>query len=671
MNSIKVKHSLSRSILSIFIVIIILSQLIVGTGTALQVTRTFIDNQKKEVSYLSGQIGISVENYLTGFETIVQALANQEALKTIKSNPASEATLLKILDTFVTTNPDILYLYLGVDDKRMLMKPNDDLGADYDPTSRDWYKAAKDAGKFIWTDPYFDETVGDKGAMVITACQPVFDSNKKFIGVIAADIALSTLNAQTKGINIGQKGYPIIVDGNNIIMAHRTPENIGKELVTKEIKDAIANNLSGVEYAYKENGRSLKKYAAISRLTKVNWSVVSTLYYDEIQKEINKIILLIIGASIFALVIAVILILLFTKRFNKNIQKLVRSMQQARTGDLSVLSQVGSKDEIGILSIYFDDTLKDLSSLILNIKDVSTQLSLSSQNLAATSEEVSASADEVARTVDDIAKGAHDQALDAEKGAVIAKSLSDKFDELNLYTKNMLGSAERTGAAYSDGVKSVKALEDRNTESISANNSIEKVILQLNDRTLEIGAILDTISAISVQTNLLALNASIEAARAGEHGRGFAVVADEIRKLAEQSSKAAEQVKGIVVNIQKDGTESVNSMTTLKSISVKQDEAVKLVISAFETIRLAYEQISTNIHSIGKSVSAVNQDKEMIVGSIENISAVSEETAAAAEEVTASMDQQTYAVEEVAKAAQDLNQISIHLNSEISKFTIE
>jgi methyl-accepting chemotaxis protein len=670
MNAIKVKRSLSRSILSIFIIVIILSQLIVGTGTAFQVSQSFISSQKDDVSYLSDQIGISVENYLTGFETIIRALAEQEALKTVKSDPMSEAALLKVLDTFVTTNPDILYLYLGVDDKRMLMKPDDDLGPDYDPTSRDWYKVAKDAGTFLWTDPYFDDTVGDTGAMVITACQPVYDNNKKFIGVIAADIALSTLNAQTKEISIGEKGYPIIVDGNNIIMAHRDPKKIGGELVTKDIKDAIASNLNGVEYTYQENGRNLKKYAAISRLSKVNWSVISTLYYDEIQKEINKIILLIIGASVLALTLAVVLILMFTKRFNKNIQKLIHSMQKARTGDLSVLSEVQSKDEIGVLSIYFDDTLKDLSALVLNIKEVSSQLSLSSQNLAATSEEVSASADEVARTVDDIAKGAQEQANDAEKGAVIAKSLSDRFNELNHYTKDMLGSAERTGTAYSEGVKSVKALEERNTESISANNSIEKVILQLNDRTLEIGAILDTISAISVQTNLLALNASIEAARAGEHGRGFAVVADEIRKLAEQSSKAAEEVKGIVLNIQKDGTESVNSMTTLKSISVKQDEAVKMVITAFETIRLAYEQISNNIQFIGKSVDGVNHDKDLIVVSIENISAVSEETAAASEEVTASMEQQTFAVEEVANAAQELNQISVHLNSEISKFKI-
>ncbi|HSN67307.1 MAG TPA: methyl-accepting chemotaxis protein, partial [Fusibacter sp.] len=252
----------------------------------------------------------------------------------------------------------------------------------------------------------------------------------------------------------------------------------------------------------------------------------------------------------------------------------------------------------------------------------------------------------------------------------IARSLSDKFDKLNQYTKDMIRSADETGRAYDDGISSVSELNERNSESITANEDIESVIHQLNDRTIEIGAILDSISAISVQTNLLALNASIEAARAGEHGRGFAVVADEIRKLAEQSSNAAEQVKIIVSNIQKDGADSVKSMSELKQISEKQNAAVLKVISAFETIKKAYEMISANIGSIGQAVTGVNQDKEMIVSSIENISAVSEETAAASEEVTASMDQQTFAVDEVAKAAQDLNQISIQLSQEISKFKI-
>ncbi|GAU75542.1 methyl-accepting chemotaxis protein [Fusibacter sp. 3D3] len=666
MNEIKVKRSLRKSILMIFVFVIVLSQVIVGTGTALKVKSMFMEKQKDSVNNLGKQIGISVENYLKGYETIIRALADQPIAKEMMSSPTAERDLLKILETYVDANPDILFIYLGTEDNRTIMRPDGDLGADYDPRTRDWYIAAKAAGKFMWTDPYFDDTV-DK--MMVTACQPIYDNSNKFIGVVAADIALSTLNEQTKNIKIGDKGYPIIIASNNIIMTHQAVEKIGTELVTTEIKESLKDlNSTGVEYSYDENGVQKKKYAAIYRLKDVNWSVVSTLYYDEIQADILMIILLIIIVSVVAIVIAIVIIIFFTSKINKNIKKLIQSMQKARTGDLGSLSKVTSKDEMGILSQYFDETLEDLGKLVQNIQNVSGHLTISSQSLAATSEEVSASADEVAKTVEDIAKGAQDQARDAENSATIARSLSEKFEELNKYTADMVKSAQKTGEAYDDGVASVNELGKRNNDSINANNDIEKVILQLNERTIEIGAILDSISAISVQTNLLALNASIEAARAGEHGRGFAVVAEEIRKLAEQSANAADQVKGIVLNIQADGSKSVESMTSLKAISTKQNDAVVKVIDAFETIRQAYELINHNIKAIGTSVDGVNEDKEQIVNSIENISAVSEETAAASEEVTASMDQQTFAVEEVAKAAQELNQISIELNQEISKF---
>ncbi len=406
------------------------------------------------------------------------------------------------------------------------------------------------------------------------------------------------------------------------------------------------------------------------KLPVVNWAVVSTLYYDEIQSEVNVIIVLIVIASTIAIAVGTVIIFLFTQRINRNIRKLLDSMQHARTGELGSLSHVSSKDEIGILSQYFDETLVDLGKLVHNIQEVSGLLTVSSQSLAATSEEVSASADEVAKTVEDIAKGAQDQAVDAEKSSVIATELSLKFDQLNVFTDNMIGSAKQTEKAYDQGIQSVNDLSLRNKESIQANEGIESVIHQLNDRTIEIGTILNVISAISEQTNLLALNASIEAARAGEHGRGFAVVADEIRKLAEQSATSAEQVRAIVTNIQQDGAASVKSMAVLKDISQKQNTAVTDVIRAFETIKEAYTVISTDIQSIGTAVTGVNHDKELIVSSIENISAVSEETAAASQEVTASMEQQTFAVEEVSKAAQELNAISIQLSQEISKFKI-
>ncbi len=667
METIKAKRSLGQFILTIFIAAMVITQVVVGSLIAFRVSDTFSKTEKESVENLNKQIGFSIENYLSGYEVVIRSLAGQNALKKVMDNSSQEDVLLQVLESYVEANPNITAIYAALEDGRVLMRPaRDDLG-DVDPRDKEWYIAAKNAGDFVWIDPYFDTTINE---MVVTAVHPVYNASNQFIGVIAADINLKVMNAQTKDIKIGEKGYPMVIDKNNIIMTHADESKVGTELVTQAIKDTIANKQEDLVYTYEENGVTKTKYGSVYYMNNIDWSVVSTFYLDEIQAESNRIIILLVVASAIAIAAGSVLVLLFTKRFNRNIKKLIESMQRARTGELGFLSKVKSKDEIGVLSAYFDETLLDLSKLVGNILNASSLLTTSAHSLAATSEEVSASFDEITKTVEDIAVGAQDQAQDAEKSVNIGMSLSERLNELNDYTNHMVQSAKETASAYSDGIESINTLQNRNAESMTANNSIEEVIRQLNDRTIEIGVILDSISNISEQTNLLALNASIEAARAGEHGRGFSVVAEEIRKLAEQSAASTNEVRDIVINIQSDSANSVERMSSLKTISQKQSEAVLQVVDSFEVIKSSYDIISENISQISDSVLKVNEDKEHILESIESISAVSEETAAASEEVTATMDQQAYAVEEVAKAAQDLNQISSQLNQEIEKFKI-
>lgn len=667
MENTKVKRSLRRFILTIFIAAMVITQVVVGTLITWRVSDVITEKEMSSVKNLSAQIGISIENYLSGYETLIRALAEQPAIKEIKNDASKEEDLLHILDSYIKANPDITAVYTVLEDRRVYMKPERaDLG-DFDPREEDWYLKAKNTGTFVWVDPYYDSTIDE---MVVTAIQPVYNASSQFVGVIAADINLKVLNRQTKDIKIGEKGYPIVVDKNNIIITHADESKIGTELVTTAIKDSIVKKDTSLDYTYEENGILKTKYGSIYYMNTIDWSVVSTFYMDEIQAETNEMILLLVIVSTLAIVGGFILIFLFTLRFNKNIKKLMVSMQQLRTGDLRSFSNVKSGDEIGVLSTHFDGTLVDLSKLVGNVVHVSSLLTTSAHGLAATSEEVSASADEITKTVEDIAVGAGDQAQDAEKSVFIARSLSDELNQLSDYTNDMVQSAIETSSAYTEGLGSVHILRERNSESITANNSIEEIIRQLNERTTEIGVILNSISNISEQTNLLALNASIEAARAGEHGRGFSVVAEEIRKLAEQSAASTNQVRNIVTNIQSDSANSVERMGSLKAISQKQNEAVLQVIDAFEAIKRSYDVISKNIDQISHSVVKVNEDKEQIVESIENISAVSEETAAASQEVTSSMEQQSYAIEEVAKAAQQLNQISVQLSQEVEQFKI-
>lgn len=647
----------------VFTIIIVISLAALGGISYQSMSSILKDNLKESSQSVNQEIAAEIGAYLSKYELVVNYLSEDANVKGVM-NTENVPWMMKMFEGMRAQDSDILNLYVGTADKKMHISPVQKMPDGYDPTSRPWYQAAAASDKLIWTDPYVDAT---SGALVLSAAKSVKDDSGKVVGVVAIDMSLDNFSKKINEIKVGETGYVYIVDKQGNLMVHPTKDLISKPLPVKEITDAMTANPAGtVDYVY-EKAHKFSTYLTVEGL---GWRVGSTIDMKEIKKDTDHILASIFAVGLGTIIIAVFISYLFAQGITKNLNMLVKALSKIKEGDFTTSIDVKSTDEIGALSSYFKETISELSHLIKNLQRVSGELSYSAESLAATAEETSASADEVAKTVEDIAKGAQDQAGDAEQGAMRAKELSNKFVNLNQNTTDMLDSAKKVMEANQIGFKTLDDLKGKTVKNDQANQRIEIVINELNEKTKHIGTILDAISAISVQTNLLALNASIEAARAGEHGRGFAVVAEEIRKLAEESARAADEVRDIVTNIQVDSKKTVDSMAEMKSISQEQTLAVDDVNKSFETISLSIDDISEQIDKIGHSVTLLNNDKDSIVESIENISAVSEETAAASEEVTASMEQQTIAVEEVAKAAEKLNSIAVELNQEISKFRV-
>ena len=135
-----------------------------------------------------------------------------------------------------------------------------------------------------------------------------------------------------------------------------------------------------------------------------------------------------------------------------------------------------------------------------------------------------------------------------------------------------------------------------------------KIVDKLGKRSQEIGQIVETISGIAGQTNLLALNAAIEAARAGEHGRGFAVVAEEVRKLAEQSQEAAQQIAALITGIQSDTDNAVASMQHGTNAVIEGASSVDGLRDTFDQIRVFVDEVSKEVASMAAEIKTVADD---------------------------------------------------------------
>lgn len=662
--------NIRNKLIAILITLISIPLVVLGALSYSKAASILNDSFTSQNQELNSQIATTITEEFSGYMNGLESISQNVNLKDIMASPEIEPYMLDLFKNYVENYPSAFQMYMGTTDGTMRIHPSYEFSSDYDPRKRSWYERAQSSRTAGWTQIYKDVVTGNWS---VSGSVPVNDSNGNFIGVVAISLDLSDISNEVKDIKVGKQGYVFILDSTGKVIAHPDSSQVGNILPVSEIQNEIsAKKEHGIVYYKYVNGQNVEsqKYALYDYVPETGWYVMTSMYTDEIKESTNALLYNAILVGLISLAIAIVAGIVFANSLSKPIQEIVKDMDEVEKGDLTIISKVSTKDEVGQLAQKFNSMISNVRELIESTSNVSAELSLSSETLAASSEEASASSAEVSHTVEEIAKGATDQAHETESMARLANNLDLKFEELSSNSRDIASNADTVKNINENGTVVLKDLKEKSLTNNNSTDKISNAILDLDKKSKDIGSILTTISSIADQTNLLALNASIEAARAGEHGRGFAVVADEIRKLAEESSKSADKIKSIIEIIQKQTANTVEIMTEFKENSNKQFESVEEMNSSFEEISKSINEIVTQIANIDIFINGMLKDKDDIVNSIASISSVSEETAASSEEVSATMVQQNHAVEAVAESATHLNELSVQLNSEISKFKI-
>jgi methyl-accepting chemotaxis protein len=370
------------------------------------------------------------------------------------------------------------------------------------------------------------------------------------------------------------------------------------------------------------------------------------------------------------LLIGMISIQIFIDRLLKNINQVSSAVKLLGEGRLDVSCNVNTKDEIRDMAEGVNTTVKNIKSLIQNITNMMDTLTEVSSTISDTSSQLGFSSGEISAATAEVSKGAVKQADEIKNCENIISVLVDRVNHMDMQLQNTMQNAKVMKNNNELGIKSLSDLKEklyRNTECIM---SAAKGVDRLSEKSKSIANITNTIKVLADQTNLLALNASIEAARAGEAGRGFTVVADEVRRLAEQSRVATEEIQGLVLEITSTILRTKDNMNEGKETVNLANDSMISTEKSFSEINHSADKLINEVIMLKENINEVRDVENQVVNSIKHILVVTEESRAITKEVNYSTDQQAASVEEIVCSLQEQNSMINELSKSVAVFRI-
>jgi len=658
-------RSIRVKLLVILIAVSLLPAGILGFFAYTTANNSITNEFHRSTSETLREVNRGIDNYFSGIAGNLNMLSNNIDFKEIILHPEYEPFALGLLQNMKLSRSDIAAIYIATPNKHVTIFPATNFPADYDPTSRDWYKnALNNKGKIVFTDPYKDAA---SGKMMISLSKTV-ENNGQFVGVLSMDVNLDEISKVLSGITIGSTGYVFISDSKGIMIAHPDSSLLGGNVVTTlEYWSNAQKNESGHQaFVYKGENKFINY--TTNKLT--GWRIMASLPEAELTSKTNAILKVTLAVIFVVAIAAVIVSIIVSSGMASKLKQLKQTFEKAAEGDLTVGVNIHSKDEFEEVGNHFNMMMGKIGELILNVKASSEVIASTSNSIGNMASETNKAINEVALTIDQVAQGASETSQDIQTGVDAVNVLAGQIDTIDALAEDMINVSEKSNNLGRDGLNIVNKLTETTEKSNAASLEVGEVVSEMNASTGQIGMITDTINNIASQTNLLALNAAIEAARAGEAGKGFSVVADEIRKLAEQSTSATNQIQGLIEAIKVKSNKAVQSMEEANRIAALQNQAVADTKDIFNKILEAVTDILNGFNQIQASVVETNKGKQEIVSRMQNISAVSEESSASAEEVSATTEEVTAAMNEFTNSALELKELSSKLEEQINKFKI-
>ena len=556
-------------------------------------------------------------------------------------------------------------------DPKGVMTTKDGIAEGFDASSRPWFKGAVATGKVFMTDPYWS-TVGGTG-ITVTLGRPMMQG-KELVAVIGMDVSLAEVMNLFDKVQVGETGSVFVLGPHGKFVYHHEHEFTGPaitELDGGKYKDLAARLMSGKDEVFEAEFDGKTMYFASKPVGTTGWTVVVNVPHDEAFAAVTHISLVIAIVSLIAFLILGTIITLFIRDITTPMSALDDTIGKIASGDLSHrLAESGRTDEIGSLQNNCVKMVHFLRDMVSGTARASEQVSTASNDLSASTSTTAAASQSTATSISNIAEQTAEQSRIVEDATAKAQETTGQMEIVAQSVADVTAVAESTHTETQEGREMLNDLVSGVERIAAGAMQVAGAVQELYDGSKRIADINEVITNIAGQTKLLALNAAIEAARAGEQGRGFAIVAEEVRKLAEESESAAQQISGIISNNSAQ-IQTAFDLTKEQQAEVKENVAqVKEAGGKFDTIAALIQSLAAEIEKIAVASRQTRAGADSAMDAIHRLHKVSHIIHQEATDVSALAEEQAAANTEIAASTGTLSTLAQELKKDVQKFKL-
>lgn len=485
---------------------------------------------------------------------------------------------------------------------------------------------SNDKSQFYFQD--FEHYAPSNGAAASFVAKTIYAagiSNRK-VGVIAFQMPTDIIESiMDSGDNLGETGATLLTGADQTLRTH--PKNLvdseilATRIEARIIKQDLPIGKATIEFDQDYLGVNAVMAAAPFKFHGLDWTLLAMQATDEVEIPLSQARNYMLIATLVLTTLIALLGAMAARAVTRPISNLTHTMLRIAEGDLSVeITDNDRKDEVGEMSqtveVFKENAMKRVQMEAEQARQRDDMVNKAKQQRVSFAEEfqknIMGFIENVGHSCENMNLTSSNLIEGAQQNRAESKDTQSASQKASMNVQTVATAAEQLSSSILEIASQVNQSHEIVEEAMQGASQTSEKVKELTEAADAIGSVVSIIQSIAEQTNLLALNATIEAARAGDAGKGFAVVASEVKALASQTSKATDEIRRHIEQIQSSTKDTVVEINAITNIMDKVNAITSIVVSAVEEQGSATQLITQNIREASAETLLVSQNIESV-----------------------------------------------------------